>query len=369
MLKNYKTKLVGLVMIMMFICSVIPTGSAVEQRKATVNELLISNTLPELVDVLSDNVTERKKLKEVLADPHNLYGYFTKTLGCNLTLANFQKLNEVLQNQTNSEDYGIFVAYQIDPNTIVTYKGREGTAQELYESVPHLQDMFAKYETSVKNFGQMDSYDQWLWLNTEDVTTDSVKELYEKADDDLKAQMLMDSYTSFNKLVGLEDRSLGWLLDNVDTIKNDGEEAIYNFNHKSTYRYDNPDPLMSYTVAKAGIDASTQKLIDAYNTTSKVADYTDVVTITLIGLPAALLVTGVIIITIGAAIEARSFGLHGAAVIAVGVKLLYAGAVCGGIAIVAIITWSAVIRGLLDHYADLLKGRGIDVDDPAYHWG
>jgi hypothetical protein len=368
MLKNYKTKLVGLVMIMMFMCSVIPTSSAVEQRHAATNEILVTKSLPEIVDILSDNATEREKAKEILTDPHSLYGYFTKTLGCNLTLANFEKLNNVLETQTNSEDYGIFVAYQADPNIVVSYKGREGTAKELYESVPHLQDMFKKYETSVKNFDQLDAYNQWLWLNTQDVNSDSVKELYDNADEDLQSQMLNESYGSFNKIMGLQDKSLGWMVDNANQVKIDGQEAVYNFNHKSAFRYDNPKPPVSDTSDPSDINKSTQTLIDEYNDTVHVLDELVCVAAILMGTPIGLLIIAVACLALGAIVSATGIGAAvGALILEVGDALLIISIIMLTLDSVAFLAWIAIVGSMETYYADLLKDRGIDVND--YDWG
>jgi hypothetical protein len=368
MLKNYKTKLVGLVMIMMFICSVIPTGSASEQRKTAINELLVSKSLPELVDILSDNVTEQKKLKAILADPHNMYGYYTKTLGANLTLANFQKLNNVLETQTNKEDYGVFVAYQVNPTIVLTYKGKQGTAQELYESVPHLQDMFKKYENSVKNFAQMDSYNQWLWLNTEDVTDDSVKELYDKADDNLKVQMVNDSYTSFSKLLELKDKDSTWLIANADKIKNDGEEARYNFNHKSTYRYENPNPVMPTDPDPAYANATREDLMNKYNDTYHFLAAFNYIGLALMGTPCALFILSSILYGVGTVISTTGWGAGiGATIMEVATCLVIASLILIPIAAVVLIGLIATVSILLDYYKTLLGLAGINVDD--YDWG
>jgi hypothetical protein len=239
MFKNLKIKFIGLLIIAMFMISAVPACSAEEAQKSMSTELLVTKTLPELVNVMNINNSQKKELNDVLNDPHLLYSHTVQKLGCNLTAVNFAKLTEFLQNTSNSEADWVFYNQWInDTQQVVTYKSMTDTVENIYMSNPLLQATVQGFEDSYVKYNQMSEYDQWRFIQTKSITDEDLNNAYANATPGQLQFMLDQSLPELEDTKKLCGQSTSYLIDHVSELSETTQRDIKNFNDKTMWAYE-----------------------------------------------------------------------------------------------------------------------------------
>jgi hypothetical protein len=272
MFKNLKIKFIGLLIIAMFMISAVPACSAEEAQKGISTELLVTKTLPELVNVMNINNSQKKELNDVLNNPNLLYGHTVQKLGCNLTMVNYLKLTEFLQNTSNSEaDWTFYNQWINDTQQVVTYKSMTDTVENIYMSNPLLQATVQGYEDSYVKYNQLNEYEQWRFIQTKSITTEDISNAYANATPDQMLFMINQSLPELSHVQSLEGLSVNDILNDFSNIVVDIQKDIINFNDKTMWAYESYVPSESNNSTDP-VNESLSGLINARDSANKACD-------------------------------------------------------------------------------------------------
>jgi hypothetical protein len=219
--------------------SAVPACSAEEAQKGIGTELLVTKTLPELVNVMNINNSQKKELNELTNNPNLLYGHTVQKLGCNLTLANYVKLTEFLQNTSNSEaDWTFYNQWINDTQQVVTYKSMTDTVENIYMSNPLLQATIQGFEDSYVKYNQMSEYDQWRFIQTKSITDDDLEDAYANATPGQLSFMLDQSLPELQDTINLGGQSTSYLIDHISEVADTTQRGVKSFNDKTMWAYE-----------------------------------------------------------------------------------------------------------------------------------
>jgi hypothetical protein len=238
-------KMIGLLIILSFIISLVPTSSMAEKIQAGADDLILNKSLPELNNIAEENGAER-----ISEENLTFYYYISNKLHFNITGVEYAHLLNVLCNKTEKpEAYSFYTAYVTNPDTVYNGPFPSGivinglTPRQIRTLIPFLSTMIDQFDAIVTEYGRMSIQERAEYINTIVPNEENTLDLYNNVDIDTFTYMLNQSDDTLKDLSDIGDRankSVGWYLGHpgqVKDLKNDASDTIDNFYRKSVNAY------------------------------------------------------------------------------------------------------------------------------------
>ncbi|MDR3291342.1 MAG: hypothetical protein LBT10_04245 [Methanobrevibacter sp.] len=228
-----KSKIIGLLIIILFICSAIPAASAEEKQAGAATDLLATKTPTEIFDLVGNG----SATPEIPG-----YDYMTNVLGTNISMAEYIHILDVIQNQSlQTEGADFYMAYISKPDEVFVNPYINDTPKNLINKIPYYKSTVNSWDRIITNYGKMDYHDRIWYLNTIGLDSDSVANLYKTSDINTIIYMLNQSSSTLDELNSVDfDKSSAYWIGHIGEAKSKGNQIssiMEKFNNKSVFAY------------------------------------------------------------------------------------------------------------------------------------
>ncbi|MDR3292389.1 MAG: hypothetical protein LBT10_09640 [Methanobrevibacter sp.] len=229
-----KTKIIGLLIIILFICSAIPAASADERQAGAVTDLLATKTPTEVFNSISNNSSVTPEVPG--------YDYMTNVLDTKLSMAEYVHILDVIQNKSlQTEGADFYMAYISKPDEVFVNPYINDTPRNLINKIPYYKSFADSWDRIITSYGKMDYHDRVMYLNTIGLDSDSVANLYKTSDINTVVYMLNQSSSTIDELNSVDfDKSFAYWIGHIDEAKSKGNQIssiMDKFNNQSVFAY------------------------------------------------------------------------------------------------------------------------------------
>jgi hypothetical protein len=301
-----KSKYIGLLIIILFVCSAIPAASAEERQVGAATDFLATKTPTEVFDLISNNSSITPEIPG--------YDYMTNVLGTKLSMIEYIHILDVIQNQSlQTQGADFYMAYISKPDEVFVNPYINDTPRNLINKIPYYKSFVDSWDTIIIKYGKMSYNERIDYLNTIGLDSDSVVNLYETSDINTVIYMLNQSSSSLDELNSVDfNKSANYWMGHTGEAESKGhqiESIMEKFNNKSvraynevTYGYITPDSLdINDSIVNSSYDQFTQQITKLNDTHKNLENLHETLQTCLIalGFPAAFCLTVAIMLLAG----------------------------------------------------------------------
>lgn len=237
----------GLLVILCFILSTVPSSTMSERINANTFDLLAGKS------IRSYNIVVKEATGKELPDPIlNFYDYCKNTLHIDLSMVEFLHLMEIMKNKSGGTGkLEFYVAYTTAPNVVDTFNFGgtilTDTPKNIYNKVAITRGYITSWDEILVKYGKMTMDERADYINTQVVDLDNVYQLYERSSLEKQMYMFESTLPSLKKLNEIdfhEDKSKAWWLGHLGTATNLADKAtvyINEFVNESKHAYNKYD--------------------------------------------------------------------------------------------------------------------------------